>query len=158
MRPYFRFDSILIGACVAIALVQYPGLLTRARAFCGRIPAAPVWLALFLWSFFGEAISKPLFLTLEMILIAFLLLQLVGAERGWSVRLFSNPALCYVGKISYSLYLWQQLFLVTKSPNWGIIRQFPCNILVVLALALFSYYMIEQPVLKLRKRFQVVES
>lgn len=158
MRPYFRFDSIMIGACIAFALAQYPGLFTRARSFCGRTPAALIWSALFLWSFFGEAISKPLFLTLQMILIAFLLLQLVVAERGWSVRLFSNRALCYVGKISYSLYLWQQLFVVTKNPNWGMIRQFPWNILAVLSLALFSYYVIERPVLKLKKRFQVVES
>jgi peptidoglycan/LPS O-acetylase OafA/YrhL len=158
MRPYFRFDSILIGACVAIPLAQYPGLLSWARAFCGRIPAAPVWVVLFLWSFFGEAISKPFFLTFQMILIAFLLLQLVIAQQGFWYRLFSHPALCYVGKICYSLYLWQQLFLMTKRPDWGMIRRFPWDIFAIVALALLSYYCVEKPVLRLKERFQVVES
>lgn len=158
MRPYFRFDSILIGGCLAIALAQYPDLFSRAKVFCGRIPSALIWLALFLWSFFGEAISKPLFLTLQMILIAFLLLQLVVAERDWTVRLFRRPALRYIGRISYSLYLWQQLFLMTKRPDWGMIRRFPWDIVAIVVVAVLSYHFIEQPVLRLKERFQVVES
>jgi peptidoglycan/LPS O-acetylase OafA/YrhL len=158
MRPYFRFDSILIGACLAIALARYPEFLSRAQVFCRRTPAAPVWLVLFAWSLWGEAISKPLYLTIQMVLIALLLLQLILAREGWSFRFFSQPPLGYIGKISYSLYLWQQVFLMTKTPDWGVIRRFPLEIVIIFALAILSYNCIERPALKLKKRFQFVES
>jgi len=157
VRPYFRFDSILIGACLAMALVARPEFLLRARIIGLRLPATLLWSALLWWTFFGESISRPLYLSIQMVLIACLLGQLVLAERGWSLTLFRQPSMCYVGKISYSLYLWQQIFLVTKIPNWGVLRLFPMNVLISFALAVVSYHLIEKPALRLKQRFQFSE-
>jgi len=35
------------------------------------------------------------------------------------------PALRWLGRISYSWYLWQELFVVVRQPSWGIVRTFP---------------------------------
>jgi peptidoglycan/LPS O-acetylase OafA/YrhL len=152
MRPYFRFDSILIGACLAIALSNRSEGLDGARSMGKRLPASALWVALLAWSLVGEAVSKPLYLTIQVILVTALLGRLVLSESGASKRLFSQPALRYVGKISYSLYLWQQLFLVTKQPSWGILREFPVNLLMPFILAMLSYHFMEGPILRLKDR------
>ena len=154
VRPYFRFDSILIGACLAIALVSRPEFLSHARIASRRLSVALIWLVLILWTLFGESICKPLYLSIQMVVVALLLLQLVLAEGGWSLTFFSQPLLRYIGTISYSLYLWQQIFLVTKTPNWGVLRRFPLNLFISFALAILSYHFVEKPALRLKERFQ----
>lgn len=53
------------------------------------------------------------------------------------------------GRISYSLYLWQELFLAPgwKHPGaWW--QQWPANLPVTFALAIASYYFVEKPVIR----------
>jgi peptidoglycan/LPS O-acetylase OafA/YrhL len=56
-----------------------------------------------------------------------------------------------LGKLSYSLYLWQQVFLLeprgTHPYAW-----FPFNLVLSIGAAAFSYYAIEQPSLKFGRR------
>jgi len=71
-----------------------------------------------------------------------------------------------VGRISYSLYLWQQLFLI---PGWDASAawwtQFPVNLGLVFAAAITSYYVIERPCMaygrqlagQLRGRFKATD-
>lgn len=66
--------------------------------------------------------------------------------------------LIFIGKISYSLYLWQQLFIFGEKAYgfkaiWTI---FPLNIIGIFTAAIFSYYLIETPFLKLKKRFSAI--
>jgi peptidoglycan/LPS O-acetylase OafA/YrhL len=53
--------------------------------------------------------------------------------------------LMWLGKISYSLYLFQQLFLDSISGKPAIPLPFPLNIAAPVAVAAASYYFIEQP-------------
>jgi peptidoglycan/LPS O-acetylase OafA/YrhL len=63
-------------------------------------------------------------------------------------RLLNTPLMCYIGKLSYSLYLWQQVFI-----NGGAKFTAPSNILLVIVCAVASYYLIEKPLLSFRQRF-----
>jgi peptidoglycan/LPS O-acetylase OafA/YrhL len=52
----------------------------------------------------------------------------------------------WLGKISYSLYLWQQLFVYGEHPKpWYFV-------LFAVGLASASYYLVEQPMLRVRER------
>lgn len=60
--------------------------------------------------------------------------------------------LVYVGALSYSLYLWQQIFLPPYSTSPYL--RFPlCFVWIALA-ALASFYLVERPALKLRRRWE----
>src|ERR1700733_2824360 len=48
--------------------------------------------------------------TLTNLLIATVLLYSVNYKNGWS-KFLNRPAMNYIGRLSYSLYLWQQLFI-----------------------------------------------
>ena len=68
--------------------------------------------------------------------------------RGAVGRFLNLPAVAFVGVLSYSLYLWQQMFLNRTSDRF--FCSFPLNICLAVAMALFSYLVIEAPFLKLR--------
>lgn len=53
----------------------------------------------------------------------------------------------WLGKISYSLYLWQQVFCSNPNLRYGYMLTLPA-----IACACLSYYVVEQPMLQLRER------
>jgi peptidoglycan/LPS O-acetylase OafA/YrhL len=57
----------------------------------------------------------------------------------------------FIGAISYSMYLWQELFLDREVPGMQI--PFPMNAILTFAASVASYYLIEQQFLKLKGRF-----
>ena len=65
-------------------------------------------------------------------------------------RFLNWKSIEFVGVLSYSLYLWQQLFLNRDSTAW--VNTFPQNIVFAVAAALASYLLLEKPLLKLRRR------
>jgi len=90
------------------------------------------------------------------ILMALLPLITVADPQGIISRVLETPVLAWIGRLSYSLYLWQQLFL---PPFWrpldlGIIQQLPLNLTAVFASASFSYYFVERPFIRLGRRLQ----
>jgi peptidoglycan/LPS O-acetylase OafA/YrhL len=63
-------------------------------------------------------------------------------ERGFA-RMLATRGAVYIGSASYSLYLWQQLFLNPGSTSWT--AAFPINIIAALGVGLLSWHLIEQP-------------
>lgn len=67
-------------------------------------------------------------------------------------NLLNSGWMIWIGVLSYSLYIWQQLFLTPKIDIW--INKFPQNFIVVFVAAWLSYNIIEKPILKLKNRFK----
>jgi peptidoglycan/LPS O-acetylase OafA/YrhL len=62
----------------------------------------------------------------------------------------------WIGWISYSLYLWQQLFFgvnfAGSPPRLAVLRENPVNLIALLLCATFSYYVVEKPFVRLGHR------
>jgi peptidoglycan/LPS O-acetylase OafA/YrhL len=67
-------------------------------------------------------------------------------------QILNARPLVFVGWLSYSLYLWQQLFL--NRAGTAIVTSFPLNLALAIAAALASYYLVERPSLRLRRRIE----
>lgn len=71
-------------------------------------------------------------------------------------RFLELEPLRYIGKISYSLYLWQQLFFVShyhlRIYPLGSLQRWPWCFLMTVGCAITSYYVIEVPLIKLGHR------
>lgn len=81
-------------------------------------------------------------------------ISVLGGMRG-GYRLLQAAPLRYIGSISYSLYLWQQLFLVEREPSSGwlaYLQIFPINIAMAFVCAIASKNLIEDPAIALGKR------
>ena len=63
-------------------------------------------------------------------------------ERGFA-RMLARPGIVYVGSASYSLYLWQQLFLNPTSTSW--LTAFPVNLVAASTVGLLSWHLVERP-------------
>ena len=109
-------------------------------------------LAVFYSKYLSEYISA--------ILIAWIIL-LNLKKRGLLSAILTNPVFIKVGIISYSLYVWQELFIGNRSfPPW--MRPFhdcPLGLFIVLKLvvvffiAFASYYFFETKFLKIKSRY-----
>jgi peptidoglycan/LPS O-acetylase OafA/YrhL len=58
-----------------------------------------------------------------------------------------------VGTLSYSIYLWQQIFLHHGDPS-ALDTPAPLNLAIAAAAAMVSFYVIEQPFLRWRERLE----
>jgi peptidoglycan/LPS O-acetylase OafA/YrhL len=85
------------------------------------------------------------------ILIGIIIIISINLKNTW--RGFLNlPFMEHIGKLSYSIYLWQQLFsFMHKLPL------LPLLLCIYLA-ACFSYYVIEKPFLRLKARFNTMSA
>ena len=102
--------------------------------------------------------------SLQCILIAYLIGSFVTHRSGWAYVVLNLAAVQWVGRLSYSLYIWQQLVLVPVGTpvfpgNWSVAAwgtRFPQNLGVVVGLACLSYYCLEKPLLAWRARLAKV--
>ncbi len=72
----------------------------------------------------------------------------------WLGRLLETPVFTFLGRISYSLYLWQQLFFIRR-PETSVLRHvqgWPVNLAGAILCAVGSYYLVEKPLLRLGHR------
>lgn len=151
-RPWFRFDSILIGCAIALWLCGSVDA-QRLRSFISK-PAIPIalWSGVVAWTLWGEAMTHVWFLTMQLALAALILLHLLLSESTAYLRVFSHPVAGWLGKVSYSWYLWQQLFVVFDPSVHSLLRRFPVDVAMSLLLAVVSYRWVERPFLELRDR------
>jgi peptidoglycan/LPS O-acetylase OafA/YrhL len=72
----------------------------------------------------------------------------------WVGRFLENPVFVFGGRISYSVYLWQELFFIHRpETSWLRFLQItPVNLLASLVLAIGSYYLIEKPFIRMGHR------
>jgi peptidoglycan/LPS O-acetylase OafA/YrhL len=156
-RPDFRFDCILVGCLLALLRQEKQELLF----WVSRKIKSPiiVTIVLLLWTLLAYKIpgSLPIYITAQLWLAALLFCLLIAEDNSQFAKALSAPVLIWFGKISYSLYLWQQLFIVTKSPPWGLIRYFPFDLFCAIIVSSLSYYLIERPFLKLKDKFAEVK-
>ena len=86
------------------------------------------------------------------------LLSTILHPRAFVSQILESRPFKYVGRISYSVYLWQQLFVVNSAELANAHKQlqffqvFPLNLLFLLVAANTSYFLIERPMLRIGRR------
>ncbi len=85
---------------------------------------------------------------------AFLMSLVPLATLARPLRFLELAPVRWIGRISYGLYLWQQLFSPVEglAQPLGILQTFPLNIVCTIAVAAASYYVMERPLLRLSHR------
>ena len=81
--------------------------------------------------------------------IAVIINDSVDHPRRWAGAL-NWPPIEWVGRLSYSIYIWQQIFCFKSPLGW--LGHFPQNLIATLVMSCLSYYLIEQPFARIRKR------
>ncbi len=162
---FLRIDSIATGCLFALYKNQILNILSKR------------WDMFFYSSLIGlfllpdlPLLLKPLQLdiifaplgvnsgTLANYFIAVIMMYSIFVKEGNWFYFLNLKWVNYIGLLSYSLYLWQQFYTYThiswdpySKDNW--VYHYPQNLILIILSALFSYYIIEKPFLKLKDYF-----
>ncbi|MEB8433573.1 acyltransferase family protein [Cocleimonas sp. KMM 6892] len=148
-----------VGAFLAIAVYKYPAFFQRKKSSTLQVLSL-VGLCVVALSYFfidgHDGISPLLILP---VIGAGLIIVFASGSHTLVNKVLSIPAVVYVGKISYSLYLWHWPVLVL-SKNLSLKTQTEYSIYLLLGLMLvlsiISYHLIEKPTRKNKKTVPVV--
>jgi len=147
-RTDYVADALLWGCALAVWLGHKPWKSPLPRRTTTALCAGLIGFVCVAW-LMGRVNHAAIFVNLSMSLLVGLTVADPGSLIG---RFLELPALRVVGRLSYSLYLWQQLFFhVDRKGLW--FQNFPLNIAFIFACACFSYYLVERPAIRLGHRF-----
>ena len=142
-RTDIRVDALMCGAAVALAYPKIQKWLS---------PSAWVLAAILYGLVVARYGVRPTIW--QSALVPILIAGTVARPSDPVGRLLDTGPVRWIGRLSYSLYLWQQLWL---PPSWfphtlGAAQAWPLDLICVLACAVASYYLIERPLIRLGKR------
>ena len=151
-------DSLAIG-CLGAYLYQ------RRRHHFSAVASQPFLagvlgavLFVFAWvawpPMFGAWALVP---SVQAVLIMTVILTTIERRIGVVYRVLNAAPVVWLGTLSYSLYIWQQLFLGHfAGPALAGLAIYERHVwwATALAVAVVSYYIVERPILGLRDRFR----
>lgn len=156
-----RLDSIALGCLVALYYQSLLKLIIKHQL--QLIILSVIWILIYPLltpinikyslhiGWFTVPFAGSIGTITNMSIVVFLIYSLNFKSNYFYLLLNSKP-LNFIGMLSYSIYLWQQIF--TSSLFFG--RDiFPFNLVLLLIFSLISYYFIEKPFLKLKNEFSV---
>ena len=144
-----RFTALLQNSVAPVMLTGAGLIVLPIALHYLQLPAAMGSIAWFLEVCCGRS--------LQSIGFALLMVQSVLLADWGVYKILNFRPLAQIGVLSYSLYIWQQVFC-THPDAFGLQNvwwmSYPMWLLPVIAAACLSYYGLERPLLQLRHRFR----
>lgn len=150
LRTDLRFDGLLLGCAVAILLTHHS---VRTFIFHNFPKETPLIAAMLLALNIKRTDGLPSFITYTLVTV--MLASTVIVQEGLIYKWLNSRLIVGIGTISYSAYIWQQLFLFRPSTGifpLGKLSMFPLNLICVFGVSALSFYCIERPCIAHGKR------
>ena len=156
-----RADLLLAGCLLALLPVAHPDLAKRLSDTARR-PAAPVAAIAFLslapygTELAGGMWTITIMWTITAVAIGILLLVATDERPSRVKSALAWRPLVGLGLISFSVYLWQQLFTVAELTPWLVVPSvvaLPVAVACSVSIGWVSYQIVERPFLKMKDGF-----
>lgn len=145
-------DSLAAGCLLAIWRSWLEGQKWYLEVLQPGVSVLLVGLVLTLNRFTGYGAVEVFGRSVTNVALALLVHRVVYHSWDPIGRFLNSRPIVFVGQLSYSFYLWQQVFLNRHAPSWH--NFFPQNLILAILAALASYYLLERPLLALRHRLR----
>jgi peptidoglycan/LPS O-acetylase OafA/YrhL len=145
-----RMDSLMMGCF--IALCYHDAWFERAleKAFRWHLPLVAIVYAFVIspivTTYLGGKYQLTIGWSLENLCVAMMLLWVVRRPETLFGRFLNLRWVSGLGALSYSLYIWQQMFLTDNNATWS--GRAPLSLVVVFVVALCSYHGFEKPMIR----------
>jgi peptidoglycan/LPS O-acetylase OafA/YrhL len=152
-RTDVRIDALLWGCILAVACSRPEWRVKLKRLLSGWMIVILVLIDII--SNLGSGQHNYSFY--EPIILAALVVWPILYSTSALRKLLDLRLLTFIGKVSYSLYIWQQLWMLFPgSPMlFPRLQVFPVNVLMALCFGIASYYLVEKPCIELGRRTTV---
>lgn len=148
IRYLNKFQGISIGCLFSI-------LMFKGYLKFGKLNLVVTIISIFLIFYIGfdyaEYLRATFFNLIVSALIGFVVINNVAYKNNFIYKFLNFKLLSWIGILSYSIYIWQQMFLSNDSRFP--MAKYPVNLLFLIAIPILSYYFYEQYFLKLKARF-----
>lgn len=149
-----RFDSIAVGMLLAVICECKIG--RRIVPLLASRPAFVICILLFVTAAIPGSMFRETFrFTTLSIASGILLVAIVFSEDLPALQKIVNlPAIVWVGRISYSLYIWHGCLVFFLQPYANSLSPISYKLslfVIVFGISSLSYYFVEQPALRLKK-------
>ncbi len=148
LRTDLRLDALLWG-CVAACVLH---TMKEDQTLAALLPS-PIWIVAVILVPLSIQFYEPVATIWMALLIPLLLTWTLLYRESRISRVLAWVGFAWLGRISYSLYLWQQLFL---TPGWQTTslwwRHWPWNLAAALVAATLSYHLLEKPLIAVGRR------
>jgi peptidoglycan/LPS O-acetylase OafA/YrhL len=119
-RTDYRMDILLCGCAVALLWAQ-PMFQRTLRRIAGTSLVVAILAATAACLYW----EPPAYLTILAILMALLPAATAARPEAFIGRVLESTAFVWIGRLSYSLYVWQELFLPGVQPTLGPVQVLP---------------------------------
>jgi peptidoglycan/LPS O-acetylase OafA/YrhL len=163
-NTFTRLDPIALGVLIALFGHKLPSFTRpqRAALLCGGVVT---WVAVYALTVTSPTLKSTTWRMavghpFTALASATVLLSVLGSQHSF----LRNPALLYLGKISYGLYVLHEfahfcaIRLVNASTPLMVLAQSMVGLALTILLAAVSYRWLESPFLRLKERFAHVQS
>jgi peptidoglycan/LPS O-acetylase OafA/YrhL len=150
-RTDMALRNLLFPALLAVLLTRpsFRAWMTKYSAYNGLIVLTVVAILL------SQSLLKG-HLTGALVCFGFPLMVLTTMlhPEAWLGRLLESAPMVFLGRISYGLYLWEQLFFTRQETTSSLrfLQVAPWNIVAAVLCATVSYFLVEKPLMKLGHR------
>jgi peptidoglycan/LPS O-acetylase OafA/YrhL len=148
-RTDVRLDALLFGCLAALVMddpVMRAGFKRRFRSWMWWMLVA-AYLAVQAIYFIERSRTYSAF---ESALLALIVAGTVYGDQTRVYAFLEWEPMKGVGRLSYSLYLWQQLFLLPQQKSsMAVLQQFPVGLGMLFLFAWLSYRFVERPFIRL---------
>jgi len=142
--PNIKFGGLVLGCVLRIVFQDARSAERIAKIFRGR----SLVIVVLAFAYFGIFHSRVTIF--DPIVCAAAVCATLIAPTATIGRILEIAPLRWLGRLSYSLYIWQQLFTafgVVYRP-FGPLSAFPANFVLMFAVACASYYLLEKPMMR----------
>ena len=148
-RTDVRLDGLFMGCLAALLLSN-----RRAQEWARRhLTSWAWWLAVAAYAAIQIIWRRHYYSIWESAVLAFVVAMTTLRPETWVGYLLEHPFMRWIGRLSYGLYLWQQLFALPEAKFPISLLQRPgWNVLFLFGVAALSYRVIERPMIRLGHR------